>query len=153
MGERSFILAAILGLPLQRGERCRGHWYLVVLADPSYEPEQIRLAEFIAVQISQLLEHHRLLQKVASLEAERQLQRLQDDFIAMVSHEFFTPLGFIKGYATTLLREDAQWNDETRREFLTIIDEEADHLRALIDDLMDSYRLQSGTLRFPISDW
>jgi signal transduction histidine kinase len=138
----------ILGLPLQLGGEVSGALVFGRFGGPIYEPEQIHLAEFIAVQISQLLEHHRLLKKVAFLEAERQLQRLQDDFIAMVSHEFFTPLGFIKGYATTLLRDDAQWSDETRREFLTIIDEETDHLRALIDDLMDSYRLQSGTLRF-----
>ena len=138
----------ILGLPLLQGGQVTGALVFGRFGGPIYEPEQIRLAEFIAVQISQLLEHHRLLNKVASLEAERQLQRLQDDFIAMVSHEFFTPLGFIKGYATTLLRQDAQWSDETRREFLTIIDEETDHLRALIDDLLDSYRLQSGTLRF-----
>ena len=138
----------ILGLPLQRGEETSGALVFGRFGGPPFEAEQIRLAEFIAMQISQLLEHHRLLQKVAMLEAERQLQRMQDDFIAMVSHEFYTPLGFIKGYATTLLREDTQWSDETWREFLTIIDEEADHLHALIDDLMDSYRLQSGTLQF-----
>ena len=138
----------ILGLPLQRGEQMAGSLVFGRFGGPPYEPEQIRLAEFIAVQISQLLEHHRLLQKVTALEAERQLQRLQDDFIAMVSHELYTPLGFIKGYATTLLRQDAKWNEETRREFLTIIDDEADRLRALIDDLIDSYRLQSGTLHF-----
>lgn len=139
---------SILGLPLQVGGEISGALVFGRFGGPPYDPEQIRLAEFIAVQISQLLEHHRLLKKVSILEAERQLQRLQDDFVAMVSHEFYTPLGFIKGYATTLLREDTQWNDETSREFLVIIDEEADHLRALIDDLIDSYRLQSGSLRF-----
>lgn len=138
----------ILGLPLQRGEEISGSLVFGRFGGPSYEAEQIRLAEFIAMQISQLLEHHRLLQKVAILEAERQLQRLQDDFMAMISHEFYTPLGFIKGYATTLLRDDTEWSDEARREFLTIIDEETDHLHVLIDDLMDSYQLQSGTLRF-----
>lgn len=139
---------SILGLPLQIGGEISGALVFGRFGGPPYDPDQIRLAEFIAVQISQLLEHHRLLKKVSILEAERQLQRLQDDFIAMISHEFYTPLGFIKGYATTLLREDTQWNAENNREFLTIIDEEADHLRSLIDDLIDSYRLQSGTLRF-----
>jgi len=46
-----------------------------------------------------------------------------------------------------LLREDAIWDEATRREFLTIIDEEADRLHELIDNLMDSSRLQAGTLR------
>jgi signal transduction histidine kinase len=58
-----------------------------------------------------------------------------------------SPLGFIKGYATSLLREDANWDTETQREFLTIIDEESDRLAALIDNLLDSSRLQAGTLK------
>jgi signal transduction histidine kinase len=85
-------------------------------------------------------------ERIASLEAERRLDQLQQDFIATVSHELCTPLGFIKGYATTLLRQDTTWDEATRREFLTIIEEEADKLRELIDNLLDSSRLQSGLL-------
>jgi signal transduction histidine kinase len=88
-----------------------------------------------------------MVDQIASLEAKRRLDSLQDDFIATISHELLTPLGFIKGYATTLLRDDTAWEAETQREFLTIIDEEADRLRELIDNLMDSSRLQAGTLK------
>jgi signal transduction histidine kinase len=63
-----------------------------------------------------------------------------------------TPLGFIKGYATTLLREDTTWDENTRKEFLQIIDEETDRLRELIDNLLDSSRLQAGTLRMQIQE-
>ncbi len=64
----------------------------------------------------------------------------------MISHELLTPLGFIKGYATTLMREDTTWDDNTRHEFLEIIDEEADKLRELIENLMDSSKLKAGTM-------
>ncbi|GAG88239.1 unnamed protein product, partial [marine sediment metagenome] len=101
----------------------------------------------IAGHIAQLYEHGFLITRLSLLEAERQLERLQDDFVATVSHELRTPLGFIKGYATTLLREDTNWDEDDRREFLTIIDEETDRLKELIDNLLDSSRLQSGTLR------
>jgi len=47
---------------------------------------------------------------------------------------------------TTLLREDIQWEESRRQEFLRIIDDEADRLRELIDNLLDSSRLESGTL-------
>jgi signal transduction histidine kinase len=57
-----------------------------------------------------------------------------------------TPLGFIKGYTTSLLRSDTSWDAETQREFLNIIDEESDHLLALIDRMLDSARLQSGSM-------
>ncbi len=136
-----------LGLPLRLGERVMGSLVFARFGGPPYTPEQIHLAEFIAGHIAQLLGRQQLVQRIASLEAERRLDRLQQDFIATVSHELCTPLGFIKGYATTLLREDTTWDENTRREFLAIIDEEADRLRELIDNLLDSSRLQSGTLK------
>ena len=70
----------------------------------------------------------------------------KDDFLANTSHELRTPLGFIKGYVTTLLREDANWDEETTEEFLHIVDDEADRLCELIDNLLDSSRLETGTL-------
>jgi signal transduction histidine kinase len=136
-----------LGIPIYSGERIIGSLVFGRFGGPPYKPDQIHLAEFIATHIAQLIEHQELVEKIASLEAERRLQRLQEDFIATVSHELCTPLGFIKGYATTLLREDMTWDDPTRREFLTIIDEETDRLRELIDNLLDSSRLQAGTMR------
>jgi signal transduction histidine kinase len=136
-----------LGLPLHLWADARGALVFIRFGGPAFKPDQIHLAEFIAAHVAQLIGHDRLVQQVANLEAERKLDRLQEDFIATISHELLTPLGFIKGYATTLLREDTSWDDVVRREFLTIIDEEADRLRELIDNLMDSSRLQSGTLR------
>jgi signal transduction histidine kinase len=136
-----------LGLPLYLENELTGALVFIRFGGPIFAPDQIHLAEFIAGHVAQLLAHDQLVQQVASLEAERRLNRLQEDFIATVSHELLTPLGFIKGYATTLLRDDTTWDDAIRREFLTIIDEEADRLRELIDNLMDSSRLQAGTLR------
>jgi signal transduction histidine kinase len=136
-----------LGLPLHTGFDKLGALVFIRFGGPYFKEDQIRLAEFIAMHVAQLMGHKHLVQRVASLEAERRLDRLQEDFIATVSHELLTPLGFIKGYATTLLRDDTIWDENTTREFLTIIDEEADRLHELIDNLMDSSRLQAGTLR------
>jgi signal transduction histidine kinase len=77
---------------------------------------------------------------------KRQMQ-LQEDFVSTISHELRTPLGFIKGYSTSLLREDTTWDPETQREFLMIIDEEADRLSVLIENVLESARLQSRTLQ------
>jgi signal transduction histidine kinase len=136
-----------LGLPLIAGDQNIGALVFVRYGGPQFTPEHTHLAEYIAGHIAQLYEHGNLVTQLSLLEAERQLERLQDDFVATVSHELRTPLGFIKGYATSLLREDTDWDEDTRREFLTIIDEETDRLRELIDNILDSSRLQSGTLR------
>jgi signal transduction histidine kinase len=81
------------------------------------------------------------------LEQQSQESRLQEDFISTITHELRTPLGFIKGYTTTLLRSDTNWDQLTQQEFLRIIDQEADRLQELIENLLDSARLQSGNLR------
>lgn len=135
-----------LGIPLLLSGKCIGALVFIRFGGPTFTDDQIHLAEFIATHVTQVLEHKRLVERVANLEAERRLVRLQSDFIATVSHELKTPLGFIKGFSTTLLRKDAHWDDATQREFLDIINEETDRLTELVDNLLDSSRLQSGTL-------
>jgi signal transduction histidine kinase len=76
-----------------------------------------------------------------------ELDRLKSDFVSMVSHELRTPLGLIKGYAGTLLRPDAQLDEETRKEFVQVIDEETDRLTELVTNLLDMSRIEAGTLR------
>ncbi|HEY4667537.1 MAG TPA: ATP-binding protein [Anaerolineales bacterium] len=135
-----------LGLPMMVHGRCVGGLVFGRFGGPSYPPEHIRLAEFVAWHVGQLLENRRMARRIATLEAQRELARMQDEFISTISHELRTPLGFIKGYVTTLMRKDAIWEPETRLEFLQIVDEEADRLRELIDNLLDSSRLETGTL-------
>jgi len=136
-----------LGLPLEIENEMVGALVFIRFGGPPYLPEQINLAAFIAEHVTQLMERKHLVEQVVRLETEHRLARLQEDFVATVSHDLRSPLGFIKGYATSLLREDAEWDPDIRREFLTIIDEEADRLASLIDNLLDSSRLQSGTLK------
>ena len=135
-----------LGVPLLVSGRCVGSIAFGRFGGPSFPSEHIQLAEFVAWHVGQLLENRRLSRRIASLEAQRELTRMQDDFISTVSHELRTPLGFIKGYVTTLLREDTEWDEASRDDFLKIIDDEADRLCELIDNLLDSSRLESGTL-------
>ena len=135
-----------LGLPLMVGGRCVGGLVFGRFGGPPFPSEHIRLAEFVAWHVGQLLENRRMASRIATLEAQRELARMQDEFVSTISHELRTPLGFIKGYVTTLLREETKWDTETREEFLHIIDDEADRLSELIDNLLDSSRLETGRL-------
>lgn len=132
-----------LSLPMLIGGNITGALVFIRFGGPSYDTDHISIAEFITTHISQLFEQKRLVEKVADLQAKQRLAELQDEFVAMVSHELKTPLGFIKGYTTTLLREDTSWDAETQREFLSIIDDEADKLSEQIENLLNSFRLKS----------
>jgi signal transduction histidine kinase len=98
-----------------------------------------------------MIERKALQEARSELDSLQRQMRLQDDFVSTISHELRTPLGFIKGYSTSLLRQDTSWDESTQREFLTIIDEEADRLTKLIEDMLESARLQSKTLQFKFS--
>jgi signal transduction histidine kinase len=137
----------ILGIPLQVASRTLGAIVFIRFGSPPFEPEAVRLAEFIAHQIALLVERQYLQQAYNLLEQQNQESRLQEDFISTITHELRTPLGFIKGYSTTLLRSDTHWDQETQQEFLRIIDQEADRLQDLIENLLDSARLQSGNMK------
>lgn len=78
--------------------------------------------------------------------ADREVDRMKSSLISTVSHELRTPLASIKGYATTLLAEDVEWDTASQREFLTIISDETDRLSALVNSLLDLSRIESGHL-------
>ena len=67
----------------------------------------------------------------------------QNLFISTISHELKTPVALIKGYANTLLRSDANWDQKTTLEGLEVIDIEADRLNNLIDDMLNASRLDA----------
>lgn len=77
--------------------------------------------------------------------ALRQLENVRSDFVANASHELRTPLTSIKGYAETL--SYAPSLGEKEREFVDIINMEADRLGRLIDDLLNLSSFERGTLQ------
>ncbi len=141
-------LPHLIGLPLQMGGRLAGALVFVRFEGPLYTTEHIRLASLISLWTASLLERKALQEARVELKSVQRQMRLQDDFVSTISHELRTPLGFIKGYSTSLLRQDTTWDEKTQREFLTIIDEETDRLAQLIENMLESARLQSRTVQF-----
>ena len=136
----------LIALPLMASGKLIGALSLVRFGGPVYTQKDIGIASLAAIVIAYIFEKRALQESIEQLEKTQRQMRLQDDFVSTISHELRTPLGFIKGYSTTLLRDDTEWDDKTSREFLTIIDEETDHLTELIENILESARLQSETL-------
>jgi two-component system sensor histidine kinase KdpD len=61
-----------------------------------------------------------------------------EEILADTAHELRLPLSHIKGFVTSLLRTDIQWDDETRSDFLAEIDVETDRLAQLVESLLTS---------------
>ena len=76
----------------------------------------------------------------------QEIERMRSEFIGMVSHELRAPLTSIKGSTATVLGASSAVESAEMREFFRIIDEQADHMRGLIGDLLDAGRIDTGTL-------
>jgi len=77
--------------------------------------------------------------------ALRRLERIRQDFVANVSHEFKTPLTAIQGFSETLL-SGALEDPRNNRRFLEIIRDHAVRLARLTDDLLKLARIEAGKL-------
>jgi len=83
----------------------------------------------------------------------RELNKLKTNLLSNVSHELRTPLTSIKGFATTLLREETKWSKAEQRDFLRAIDQGTERLTRLINDLLDMSRLEAGVLELERDDY
>ncbi len=81
----------------------------------------------------------------------REAEEMKSTFISVVSHELKTPVALIKGYVATLRRDDAAWDQEVVNDSLQVIEEEADRLTGLIENLLDASRLQAGGLKISLA--
>jgi len=82
----------------------------------------------------------------------RNADQMKATFISIVSHELKTPVALIKGYASTLRRDDARWDKHVIQDSLAVIEDEADRLTHMIEDLLDASRLQAGGLSLQPTD-
>lgn len=78
----------------------------------------------------------------------REVDRLKDEFVGLVSHDFRTPLTSIAGYAELMLDGGGGGLGEDQRRFMSIIDRNARKLQRLVDDLLFEARLQAGGTTF-----
>jgi len=95
---------------------------------------------------------HNIFVSVRDITHFRTAEEIKSTFISIVSHELRTPVALIKGYASTLRRDDAKWDKRTISDSLAVIEDEADRLAKMIDDLLDASRLQAGGLSLNRAD-
>jgi PAS domain S-box-containing protein len=96
----------------------------------------------------------RLLEAIANVRditRMKEAEEAKSTFFSIVSHELKTPVAIIKGYASTLRREDAQWEPQTLRHGLQVIEEESDRLDQHISSLLEASRIQAGGLRLNLA--
>ena len=83
------------------------------------------------------------MQDMAAVEEQ---ERLRAEFLGMVSHELRTPLTSIMGSTAAIMRSGGDLDPAVVRQFVRIIGDQAEHMNALVADLLDVARIETGTL-------
>lgn len=77
----------------------------------------------------------------------READALKMSLLQTVSHDLRTPLGGIKAAVSSLRQSDVDWSTADEDDFLQTIEENTDRLTAMVTNVLDFSRLQSGTLK------
>ena len=118
----------------------------LVLVGDRLREDDLRVLDAFAAQLHAALERRALAAEAAEAGALAHTDQLRTALLRAVSHDLRTPLASIKASATSLLQEDVDWPPGAVQEFLVTIDEEADRLNALVGNLLDMSRLETGAL-------
>jgi two-component system phosphate regulon sensor histidine kinase PhoR len=77
---------------------------------------------------------------------EKEISQMKNDFVSHVSHELKTPLASITAYSEMLSDGEAE-DEETRKEFYSVIQSQAERLNRLIEDILNTSRIESGLIK------
>ena len=87
---------------------------------------------------------------VANARARRDERRARVEFLSMASHELRAPLAAVKGSAAAALESPHDLQRAEMIQFFRVVDEQANHMRRLIGDLLDAERVETGTMSVAI---
>jgi signal transduction histidine kinase len=145
-----FGVSSLLCVPLKTADKVIGVLYGVDYISRDFSPHEINLILTFANQAALAIENAMLYtQSQLAYEELQELDKVKDEFVSIASHEIRTPLALIKGYSSTLLRQELKLAVEKQQKFVQGIDDAANRLVSLIDNLLSVSRIESG--RFKIN--
>ena len=148
LGLRSRVLA-----PLQVGPQAIGMLGVVRVEADAFSQEELELVSLLGRLVATAVQNIRAYEAERSTADElRRLSALRADFVSLVSHELRSPMAAVIGAARTLQGRWRELTPEQRQAFLGLIGDETSRLAALIEDVLDTSRIEAGTFSFTFSD-
>ncbi len=108
--------------------------------------EDRRVLGAFAAQAAVVRDRQRLVDEAGKAKELAEGNRIRTALLAAVSHDLRTPLAGIKASVTSLRSDDVDWSEDDKAELLEGIEDGADRLAALIGNLLDMSRLNTGTV-------
>ena len=118
----------------------------LVLSGPVIGADERRLVSAFATHASAILSREALAREAHAATSLAKDNRTRTALLAAVSHDLRTPLAGIKAAVFSLRQSDITWSPTDEADMLESIEESADRLNAMVGNLLDMSRLQTGTV-------
>ena len=118
----------------------------LALRGPQLSAEDREILAGFAAQLAVALDSQRLHAEAAEADTLSRANDLLSALLAAVSHDLRTPLASIKAASSSLLSEQLEFDPAETRILVQTIDAESDRLSAVVENLLDMSRLQTGSM-------
>jgi two-component system, sensor histidine kinase and response regulator len=129
------------------------------LAIAIHQAELMRSLQDAALRLTQEKQtlEERVIERTRALRdallAAEAASRLRSEFLATISHELLTPLTYVIGMSSTLLRWPLGELSQRQRGYLQTIHDSGEHLLAMINDILDLSQIEAGKAALNISEF
>ena len=146
--EREWLVDAVAGAHVERGESCVrvDAAHELATTGPPVPDDERRLLDAFVLELASSIRIEELEAEVSEADDLERVNDLRLAILSAVSHDLRTPLAGIKASVTSLLDDEIDWPPAEREAFLATIDAETDRLDALVGNLLDMSRLQTGAV-------
>jgi signal transduction histidine kinase len=154
--EREFLdlgLHCRIAAPLLQGPRAVGMVSLVRREPRAFAEQEFELVGLLGRLVASAVQNIRAYESERNtVEELRRLSALRADFVSLVSHELRAPMASVIGSAQTLRQRWRELTPDQRESFLGLIGSETERLAALVEDVLDTSRIEAGTFTYRFAD-
>ncbi len=140
-------------IPLRVGNRIIGALDLQSLEANAFSEDDIAVLQTLADQVAIAIDNARSYElSLQSVKEMREIDRLKSTFLANMSHELRTPLNSIIGFSRVILKGIDGPITELQQTDLTAIYNSGQHLLGLINDILDSSKIEAGKMELAFEE-
>jgi signal transduction histidine kinase len=137
-----------MAVPMRIGDELIGFVDVECREADTFTVQDLGLLTRVADQIALVAHSNRLLsQQRGTMQRLQELDQMKSDFVAITSHELWTPITAIRGFVKTLLRNRDRLSTDQLSSFMEIIDRQSSRLARLVEDLLFVSRIEAGAVR------
>lgn len=139
----------VLVVPLSSGRQPLGVLAAVNSSKGQFDEEDLRFTSLLGHRVGSVIELSRARERERALMHRlREADRTKSDFVSILAHELKGPMTTVVGFGQMLDEHWATLEDDKRSQFIGIIRRETQRLAAMVSDLLDVSRMESGNLRY-----